>query len=242
MRCPLKPEPLDIYRGRDPVLIPCYGIAEAAHWLGLPAATVRNWLLGWHYKTGAGPQFSERLIELADQESRLLSFQNLIEVYVLGAIRRKYEVQMPAIRRALQFLCDEFGSTHPLSEEQMHTDGTSLLVERYGQLINVSQRGQLEMRELLERSLKRIDRDPTGVPRRLFPFTSRRLEEERRPVSIDPRVQFGRPCLAGKGIPTDAIIDRFRAGDTIADIAEDYGQATIDIEEAIRYEEQGAAA
>ena len=235
-------EPLDIYEGRDPALLPSYGIVEAAHWLALPPATVRAWVLGRKYPTDSGPKFSRPLIRIAGRQDRLLSFQNLVEVYVLGTIRRRHQVKMSAIRKALTYLGQELESKHPLSDEQMMTDGTSLLVERYGQLVNASESGQLEMKELLRLSLRRIERDPAGLPLRLFPFTTTRLEEARRPVSIDPRVQFGRPCLTGTGIPTDVIVDRWRAGDTIAEIAEDYGQEAIDVEEAIRYEEQKAAA
>ena len=233
---------MDIYEGKDPARLPSYTVAETAHWLALPMATVRAWVLGRHYPTEAGKKFFRPLIRISDPGERLLSFENLVEVYVLGAIRRRHQVKMNAIRKALRFLSRELGSEHPLSEQEMLTDGTSLLVERYGQLVNASEAGQLEMRELLLRSLQRIERDPSGLPLRLFPFTTSRLEEARRPVSIDPRVQFGRPCLAGTGIPTDVIVDRWRAGDTIAEIAKDYGQKAIDIEEAIRYEEQEAAA
>ena len=233
---------LDVYQGKDPACLPAYSVAEAAHWLAVPAATVRAWVLGRHYPTDAGKQFSRPLIRIADRAERLLSFQNLVEVYALGAIRRRHHVKMSAIRKALRFLGKEYASKHPLSDEQMMTDGSSLLVEKYGELINASEAGQLEMRELLIRHLKRVERDPSGLPLRLFPFTSSRLEEHRRPVAIDPRVQFGRPYLVGTGIPTDVIVERWRAGDTIAEIAKDYGKEAIDIEEAIRYEEQGAAA
>ena len=232
---------LDIYEGKDPSCIAAYSVAEAAHWLALPATTVRTWVLGRHYPTDTGKKFSRALIPIADRAERLLSFQNLIEAYVLGAIRRRHRVKMAAICKALNFLAREFDSKHPLSDEQMMTDGTSLLVEKYGNLINASEAGQLEMRELLLRHLDRIERSPTGLPVRLFPFTSHRLEEDRLPVAIDPRVQFGRPCLAGTGIPTDVIAERWKAGDTIAEIAKDYGTKAIEIEEAIRYEEQAVA-
>lgn len=233
---------LDIHGGVDAAQAPRYGIADAAHFLSLPAATVRAWVCGRSYPTDSGKQFSKPLVRIADEKEQQLSFQNLVEVYVLGAIRRRHEVKMSAIRSALQYLGREFGSKHPLAEQQMLTDGTSLLVEKYGRLINASKAGQLEMHELLERSLERIDRDPAGLPLRLYPFTSLRLERDRRPVAIDPRIQFGRPCLAGTGIPTDVLFDRWRAGDSIAEIAADYAQPASVVEEALRYEDQSAAA
>ena len=53
---------------------------------------------------------------------------------------------------------------------------------------------------------------------------------------IDPRVQFGRPCLAGRGIPTAIITERYKAGDSIQILADDYRCPAHEIEEAIRYE------
>ncbi len=53
---------------------------------------------------------------------------------------------------------------------------------------------------------------------------------------IDPRVQYGRPVLAGSGIPTAVIAERYKAGESIDALAADYGRDTGDIEEAIRCE------
>ena len=59
---------------------------------------------------------------------------------------------------------------------------------------------------------------------------------------MDPRVQFGRPCIAGTGIPTSIIAERYRAGDSISELAHDYGQEALTIEEALRYEFPATAA
>ena len=59
-------------------------------------------------------------------------------------------------------------------------------------------------------------------------------------VVIDPRIQFGRPCLTGTGITTSIIAERFAAGETIAEIAADYDREAADVEEAIRYERLAA--
>ncbi len=53
---------------------------------------------------------------------------------------------------------------------------------------------------------------------------------------IDPEVQFGRPVLAGTGIPTLVIANRYKAGESITDLARDYDRPEAEIEEAIRYE------
>jgi len=51
---------------------------------------------------------------------------------------------------------------------------------------------------------------------------------------IDPYVYFGRPVLVGTGIPTAVIADRYKAGDSVDDLANDYGRQWLEIEEATR--------
>jgi uncharacterized protein (DUF433 family) len=60
-------------------------------------------------------------------------------------------------------------------------------------------------------------------------------------VAIDPRVQFGRPCVSGTGVPTDVLHERFLAGEGIEEIASDYGLEVHQVEAAIRYEHRSAA-
>jgi uncharacterized protein (DUF433 family) len=42
--------------------------------------------------------------------------------------------------------------------------------------------------------------------------------------------------LAGTGIPTAIIAERYKAGEEIGALADDYGRPTLEIEEAIRCE------
>jgi len=98
------------------------------------------------------------------------------------------------------------------------------------------------MRQLLEAYLKRIERDPRGVPIRLFPFTRKRDSEEPRAIVIDPRVSFGRPVLAGTGIRTATVAERYKAGESIDQLAADYECQPLEIEEAVRCELQLEAA
>jgi uncharacterized protein (DUF433 family) len=61
-------------------------------------------------------------------------------------------------------------------------------------------------------------------------------------VSIDPLVAFGRPVIIGSRITTADIADRFKAGESSADLARDYDRPQEEIEEAIRCELETAAA
>lgn len=73
-----------------------------------------------------------------------------------------------------------------------------------------------------------------GIPTKIFPFSRDPELDPPRVVEIDPEIRFGRPCV--KGVPTDVVVERWRAGDSAADLAEDYGLTTDEVDEAIRYE------
>ena len=176
--------------------------------------------------------------QLADPTERLLSFLNLVEAHVLDALRRRHEVRLPKVRAALDYL-ERSGVCprgHPLADPSLQTDGLDLFIDRYGELINVSKAGQTAMRTMLEAHLRRIDRNPSGAPVRLYPFTRKHDTEEPRVVMMDPRVQYGRPVLVGSGIPTAVIAERYKAGESIQDLAADYRREPEEIEEAIRCE------
>jgi len=229
----------DIYGGQDPREMPAYSIPEAAHYLQMPPSTLRRWGKGWVYRTDAGKRFSSSLLVLPEPPARgslLLSFVNVVEAHVLDALRREHRIAMHKVREALSYLEAHFPSPHPLADQTFETDGMHLFIEKYGPLINISQDGQLAMHNILRVYLSRIERDAAGVPVKLYLFTRARQADEPNVVAIDPYVSFGRPVLVGTGIPTAVIADRYKAGESIQALAEDYECASRDIEEAIRCE------
>lgn len=224
-------------RTNDPRELPAYTISEAAHYLAVPAATIRYWSVG---RDRYAP-----LIEVPAHAPTLLSFLNLTELHVLAAIRREHEVKMPSIRRAIRYLADNarhaMDRRHPLVSRELETDGLDLFIEQYGQLINISRAGQTAMREIISAALRRIDRDPAGVPIKLYPFTRSAVDQTPTIVVIDPRLSAGRPVIAGTGLATQLIAERYKAGESIGDLAHDYERGHEEIEEAIRCELQAAA-
>jgi uncharacterized protein (DUF433 family) len=219
--------------------MPAYSISETAHYLQIPPSTLRSWTKGWRYPTRTGEKRSTPLITppaAPEQGPLLLSFVNVVEAHVLDALRRGHHITMPQVREALSYLEGQLPSNHPLADQKFETDGVDLFIEQYGRLINISQDGQLAMHHVLRVYLSRIDRDPAGVPVKLYLFTRSHQADEPRVVAIDPYVSFGRPVLVGTGIPTAVIAQRYKAGESIQALAEDYERPSRDIEEAIRCE------
>ncbi len=221
---------------------PAYTASEAARFLHLPSATVRAWSFGQRYKprSGSGWKRFEAVIEAAAPDAGYLSFVNLVELHVLGAIRRVHSVPLPKVRSALEYVLRQLKSKHPLADQDFQTDGLSLFVEKFGQIINASQGGQVAIRPVIEAHLRRIERDSAGIPVRLYPFSRKGEYEQPAVIVIDPTLAFGKPVLRHTGIPTAILAERFEAGESLQSLASDYGKPLSEIEEALRYERQAA--
>lgn len=216
---------------------PAYSYVEAAHYLNLPPSTLSSWFRGQTYTHDDEIRRFRPVVPLDGKPGEGLSFLNLVEAHVLAAIRREHSVPLQKVRRALEYVKKKLGIERPLADARFETDGVDLFVRELEKLVNVSQEGQLEIEPVIRRFLKRIERDPSGAPIKLYPFTRKsHSTDEAAPVEIDPRVAFGRPVLVGRGVPTAILADRFKAGDSLADLAEDYDTSTQNIEEAIRCE------
>jgi len=216
---------------------PAYTYVEAAHYLNLPVSTLSSWFKGQTYTLNDEVRRFQPVITLDGRPGEGLSFLNLVEAHVLAALRREHRIPLQKVRRALDYVERQLGVERPLINARFETDGVNLLVRELERLVNVSQEGQLEIEPVIRTYLRRIERDPSGLPIKLYPFTRRAVSaDDPQPVEIDPRVSFGRPVLAGRGVPTAVLADRFKAGDSLTDLAEDYDTSPQVIEEAIRCE------
>ncbi|MCC7177902.1 MAG: DUF433 domain-containing protein [Acidobacteria bacterium] len=236
----------DPYGGRDPRQLPVYSAEEAGHYLWVPAPTIRSWVCGYQYPTKReGSKQAPRIVVPASTDPLLLSFDNLVELHVLTAIRRVHGLMLTKIRRALDYVRTELATPHPLLTEEFETDGVDLFVRRLG-LLNASRAGQYAIEDVISIHLRRIERDERGLALKLFPFTRRpdqisAAEAAPRLIAIDARLAFGRPVIAGSRVPTQEIGERFWAGDSISVLAEEYGRSAAEIEEALRWERLTAA-
>ena len=232
----------NLYQGADPRLIPAYTTVDAARYLRIPERTLFDWSFGFSRRASGGQRRRvEPLIRVVDPVHHLLSFTNLAELHVLDGLRRVHRLQMKKIRQTVVYLARTLSTEHPLVHQDMWTNGLSIFVEHYGHLVNASQEGQLAMRQLVDAHLHRIDRDLTGIVR-LFPLTRKRafsaseMAGEPRVIAIDPRVAFGRPVILGSRIPTVEVAERFKAGESLEDLAHDFKRPIAEIEEAVRIE------
>lgn len=209
--------------------MPNYSPIEAVRYFHIPVSTLAYWT-----------EEPNQLVVLASQTPRLLSFKNLVELYVLEGLRKIHGVHTSKIRSAVDFLLETERSRHPLADYDLRTEGKSLMFYKQGKPLNASLWGQYEMEEIVGGYLHRVERDPHGVALRIFPYTKREQlankEQPPRTVEINPAVCFGLPVLRDSRLTTGFLASRFRGGDSIPSIARSYGRPVAEITEAIEWE------
>jgi uncharacterized protein (DUF433 family) len=198
-----------------------YDIASAARIIHMNPSTLRNW--------AHGTRAFQPVLELPQRG--FLSFINLTEAYVLYAMRRRYEIPLPRVRTAIEYVESEMEVDHPLAFQQFKTDKVDLFVETAAGHVNASKRGQLRHAALM--ALERIEWEHHR-PVALFPLL--RASDESRPVKVSPFVAFGNPVISGTRIATHVVWQRFHAGESIEALARDYRLEKDKIEEAVRAE------
>lgn len=216
--------------------LPIYSLAEVAYFLKIPKPTLHRWTRTFLSRTG---KIFESLIHPADPAAAMFSFYNLAEAHILSVTIKIHKVKIKTIRRAIDEIrvLTPNAAEHPLLSREFYTDGRDLFIKTIQHTINVSQFGQLGLRQVLDSYLERIVRDDAFRPIKLFPAPQRA-----RVVSILPAVSSGRPVIDGTGIPVAAVWNRYKAGDDIENLADDYEIPESQIEGAIQYCEQLAAA
>lgn len=225
----------DIYGGKDPRDLAAYSIAEAARYLKIPPTTLRPWVAGREYPRRKGSGFFSPLIAIPEEHPPRLSFNNLVEAYVLRALRTQHGVSIDAVRKAIDFVAKGYSVGRLLLSPKLYTGAGDLFLEKYGQLVNLTKSGQLAIKKILEAHLKRVELDQTGLPIRFYPFVASDARENRKVIVIDARRGFGRPIVSRRGVSIAAIVDRIDAGETVEAVARDYDLKREEVEEAVIY-------
>lgn len=217
---------------------PRYAQAEAARIIAVPSATFRNWAHGYTYRTLAGERSSSPLITLAEagDDRLMVPFIGLAEAQVLAAFRAT-NVPMQRIRPALERLQAEMGLPAALANRRLKTDGVEILydygrrakavgddktAEALGELV-VVRNGQRVFTKVVQNYLTTI----TYAGDWIDAVHLRRFGEL--DVVVDPKINYGKPTLADRGVRVVDVVSRLRAGEASRQVAWDYDLHERDI-------------
>lgn len=216
----------------DPRDIAAYTIPEAARYLRIPGPTLRTWVVYPSEVSHSNRRMRLPLIVTPEYDPIRLSFNNIVEAYVLRALRTRHGVSISAARQAVDETEHNLGVNRLLLCPELRTNAGELFLDAYSTLINLNRASQIGIRLVLQQYLERIEVDEANRPARLFP--SNKVEKV---IVLDPWIAFGRPIVARRGISTSAIVARINAGEAEEDIANDYDLKVQEVEEAVVYEQ-----
>jgi uncharacterized protein (DUF433 family) len=218
---------------QSPEELPAYTAVRAAQIVRLSPSTLRFW--------ACGDGEHAALFAPALESPLTLSFSNLVESFVLASMRRVHGVSMQRVRKALSFVGKKLRIERPLIHTRFRTDGVNLFVQQADELFDAASPGQAVLRDILEASLERIEWG-SEIAARLYPWVRADLKSKQpKSIVIDPHRGFGQPIIAGTGIETRIVTERYRAGESVAELAKDYRLDPEQIEDAIRCETSEAA-
>ena len=212
--------PAEPWRAR--LTLPKYRISEAARYADLSSQTVA----GWH-AAELGPVS-------AKGKGESLSYLQLIELAVVAAFR-KGKIKMRKIVAARSYIAKKLNSEYPFADYRFKTDGQNLILgsdqisESKGVVLDASSGGQLAWELILERKLQEFDYDE--IHDLVLRWHVAGLDSS---VIIDPRVSFGSPSVGG--ISTFALKNRYIAGYSVGEIADDYEITEKMVKEALFFE------
>jgi uncharacterized protein (DUF433 family) len=217
---------------------PAYTLAEGARYVQVPSATLRSWTMGRDYPAAGAVVNFAPVIAPAGTAPLRLSFFNLIEAYVLRALRVHHDVKLKELREAIDVAQQKLRIKRLLLSPDLRTHAGQLFLDTYSELVNLNRAGQLAIRLMLEEHLKRVEWDKWSLPVRLYPampdFAAARK------VVIDARIAFGRPIISRVGVSTSAVVRRINAGEEPGEVAADYGMDASEVGLAILYDQVAA--
>ena len=237
---------------RDPIRfsVPLYTVADVARIVGAPTSTIGEWAKGYvhHFKDKAtvrgAPIISH--VPASGHREPSVPFVGLAEALVLAAVR-KSGVPMQRVRPALLRLQQEIGLDHALASRKLYTDGAELLYD-FGEKIAsadharevrrlvVVRNGQHVFTEVIAAYLKRIEYGDDG-----YPVLIREPAYEHAEVVADPTRSFGAPIFARGGARVDDVLERFWAGETLSELADEFGVPVDQLEDVLRVASRRAA-
>lgn len=213
-----------------------FTLRETAAYLDIPKSNVQRW---------ARPSDQKHpLLTCFPPHGREASvpFIGFAEAFVLSSFRRA-GVPLQRIRPAVEVLAKEIGVDHALASERLYTDGAEVLFdyaskndEREVKDLVVVRTKQRQFSEVVEGYLKRIHYGGDG-----WADSVRLPAYGAAEVIVNPRVAFGLPLLVNGGARVEDVVDRFQAGDSVADISADFDVPPDEVEDVVRLATRASA-
>jgi uncharacterized protein (DUF433 family) len=210
---------------RRRLFLPAYTVADAARYAKTKQQTVYYWHFGG---PSVGPALPGR------EHRRPLSYLELIEAAFVATFRR-LGLSLQKIRKAREYAAQALNSEFPFAEYKWKTEGQHMLLDLWRsdpdseakRLILGDVYGQETWQDMVGDRFAEFDYEHELA---LIWHVAGRQSR----VTIDPRIAFGAPMV--RGIATWVLKGRWKAGESIEDIEEDFQLDKGEIEQGLQFE------
>ena len=233
--------------------LPSYPVSDAARYVGVHRSAVSAWM------NSLGPSIPKRGKETS------LSYLELVEMAFVATFIQ-LRIPMDVIRDAQWRLARNIGSEYPFATRSFKTGGFNILTNdlyfahlddsesdidgtmvvsspqaiipsinpgtEWDDVIVEDDHGQSAWTELMEDRFAEFDYGHDFAIR--WHLAGRGSQ-----VAIDPRVAFGSPTVSG--LPTRILAGRRNSGETVFEIAEDFGIDSTSVLDALTFENEQVA-
>ncbi|MFF3454467.1 DUF433 domain-containing protein [Streptomyces sp. NPDC002730] len=187
---------------------------ETSSYLEIPSSTLTSWLRG---RAAGAPLVHQ--VEPVRKGQPSVPFIAVAEAHVLRSLR-SLGLRMSEIREAAAAVRDAFDTPYGLVSKRIATDGVDIFVEHGFGDLRRARDGQAPIHEVVSEYLRYLTWDadddfPSSLRLRQYPDSV--------PVVIDPRFGRGLPVIAANRVPVKAVTDLWEAGETVEDIAYEFG-------------------
>ena len=164
----------------------------------------------------------------------LISFEDIVSMRVISLLRA-LGVSWNRIHRAEQWLRDQTGYPRPFAIERVWTETKEVFAEFPVGFIAASREGQLSFAEVFGEYLKPVS-DMTFVRHNGVSVAA--TWKPHIDVLMNPKIQFGDPCIEGTRLPTRTLLKMWSGGDSIDYLVKAFDLSKQQVEHGLEWEER----
>jgi uncharacterized protein (DUF433 family) len=213
--------------GQDLRTVPTFTIPEAATQLAINARTMFSWYDG-----------NDPILKASGSIGliHLLSYKDIEEAYRLYLLRERFGFSLQFLRRSMRTARTMFHSQHPLHRADAVKECLKDLVfdkpARGAAPRTITSLGKNPGQQMVEEVVDMFgERIVAG--QFIFPWRFAKTDHDSRPVSMNPNIMSGRLVVLDTRIPVSVLLGGKRSGQSISEVANDYGLDSEIVEKAL---------
>lgn len=213
-----------------------YSLAQAARLAGTTPQNVRRWLYGYE---APGHRMEPVFGTLPDDDRPpVVSFLQLAELIVVARYRRRSgkQIKLQRLRDAHRFARERLGIEWPFASETIKFEGGHIIHEfelaypdEGNRRIAIDEGGKFVLPLDFLDTLDLFDFDGADtLALRFYPLG------KSAPVVVDPEHAAGLPTFVGTNVRIETVVNRWKSGQTIAELEEDFEIPSSTIEAVLQ--------